>query len=120
MFSPNLGCGPARLLLTEPLQELKHREGKGDLGLWRIKRCGNDTRLSQEPVPFEEFLAENHISTTWMFPTNLFILTKKGEITKADMDKKEMKKVKVDDRLKGLLTPSLPPNIFIKSHSGYP
>ena len=117
MFSPNLGCGPARLLLTEPLQELKHREGKGDLGLWRIKRCGNDTRLSQEPVPFEEFLAENHISTTWMFPTNLFLLTKKGEITKADMDKKEMKKVKVDDRLKGLLTPPLPPNIFIKSHS---
>ena len=55
-----------------------------------------------------------------MFPTNLFLLTKKGEITKADMDKKEMKKVKVDDRLKGLLTPPLPPNIFIKSHSGYP
>ena len=32
------------------------------------------------------------------------------------MEKKEMKRVKLDDALRGMLKPPLPPNVFIRSH----
>lgn len=80
-FSPNTGTGPARLLLAEPLQEQRHREGKGDLVVWRIKRCGDDTRLAQEFLP-SEFRANNHVATTWGFPNNLYVIHRDGTISK--------------------------------------
>ena len=32
------------------------------------------------------------------------------------MEKKEMKRVKLDDALREMLKPPLPPNVFIRSH----
>ena len=116
-FSPNLGTGPARLLLAEPLQGQSHRgEGLEALAVWRIKKCGENTRLVREVKLPEELKSCEHISATWAFPSYLFVLTRQGSIMKYDAEKKELKDIEMDERLTEILQQPLSPNTFLKAH----
>ena len=116
-FSPNLGTGPARLLLAEPLQGQSHRgEGVHALAVWRIKKCGENTRLVPDTKLPTELKKCEHMSATWAFPNYLFVLTRHGEMLKYDSEKKEVKEIEKDEGLQEALKRPLSPNTFLKAH----
>ena len=116
-FSPNLGTGPARLLLAEPLQGQSHRgEGNQSVEVWRIKKCGENTRLVQEDKLPKEIKSCEHMSATWAFPNYVFLLSRQGSILKYEAEKKELKNIEIDHRLDEILKSPLSPNTFLKAH----
>jgi hypothetical protein len=50
VFGPNLGNGPSKLLLSVTPD--------AELCVWRIKRCGDDVRLTKV-MPFDCVLSKN-------------------------------------------------------------
>jgi hypothetical protein len=50
--------------------------------VWRIERCGDDVRLTKEFINDFAVFDKCHVSATWAFPNNLFVLCKDGEIFK--------------------------------------
>ena len=87
-----------------------------DICVWRIKRCGDDIRLAQEPIPEVEAFLRTHISMTWAFPNNIFVLTKTGDIFKVDLDKKATNMMLKSKRLDELIQFPIPACTFLKAH----
>ena len=116
-FGPNLGVGPSRLLLVEPLQGQVHRgEGMESVGIWRIKKCGENTRLVREEKLPGEIKSCEHMSATWAFPNYLFVLSRQGSIMKYEAEKRELKHIELDQRLEEILKGPLSPNTYLKAH----
>ena len=50
--------------------------------MWKVKRCGDDIRLVSQFVSTFDEINTTHVSSTWVYPNFLYILTKTGTVFK--------------------------------------
>ena len=72
-------------------------------------------RLISEFVTTENEVSNSHISSTWVYPNFLYVLTKTGGLFKNDFDKKTTTKVSIGEKLSKFLVAPIKTTTFIKA-----
>lgn len=72
VFSPDIGTGPSKQFLLQSKSE--------GMSVWKIKRCGQELKLSREQGSNPEVCKSlrHYVTATWHHPNVLYIIDKGG------------------------------------------